>query len=59
MPEHISIKEAQDIIKKGRPGNVLYSFKRPKYMKEVETNGPEPKKAKPSEQDPSGIYTQI
>jgi len=57
MPEHISYKEAQDIIKKGRPGNVLYSFKRQKYIKEVDTTGPKPKKARQTEQEPSGMYT--
>lgn len=45
MPEHLSMEEAVEGIKKPRLGNVLNIFKRPKY---VPTNiaSPEPKRKK-------------
>ena len=51
IPEHVDMNEAKELLKKPRQGNVIYPFKRQKYMPEVRTEEPVQKRSR-SEESP-------
>jgi hypothetical protein len=54
MPEHVSMSEAMDIVKKPRAAAVIFPFKRPKYVASTEDEQPKEKRPREEPEDVSG-----